>query len=645
MINEILFTKTNYEYIFNNSIVNIGKIIKYNSENESIFMMSYRYIKYNVPYHPWKVWTNMYITNLKKKIFNIDSGIITYNENCPILPHSIEMSSLAKHEIDDYDTTGICIFTLDKKEHITFLYDNKYIFDNYKHDARLHIINNDIIVTYNRYIIDSNNNLLYKMLSAKLNIKKTTNSYEIELSNEIDMFQNKKNWEKNCVYHDMNTILYGIHGKFQLIIENKIVHKQDIKIINDLIKYYGVNNIYFSLSTPPIRKINKNNIEEYIAVGHVKFRYKEIDFGNINLFNNSIYWNDIKRHGEYIYMMFIFVYDKNFNVTHLSYSFIPTDDSYSHLPYLLVFSSGLTQSNDEYIISYGEGDEKTKILKINHDNLNNMLIDINQLTVENYSFSLYNIVKNKFNKKKMNILILGYYGQYNCGDDGFYICFKEFFSDFKNINLDFYQPHQITLINQNKYDLIICGGGDIINDYFMKDIINIKKKHTCPMLAVSIGIPYTDCTNYLTHFDKIYVRNKNDALNMPQYNMKYYPDLCYKLPSFKKNVISQIANQNLDLKFDKSKFNIGVFLCRTFYNDKYPKYYENIIKSISNVLRYLANDDHHVIYLIPFCISKKPHEDDQLINNDIKKLTMDKNNIISLNFDNTDINYVKNMTL
>jgi len=74
------------------------------------------------------------------------------------------------------------------------------------------------------------------------------------------------------------------------------------------------------------------------------------------------------------------------------------------------------------------------------------------------------------------LLVLGFYGKGNLGDE----MFKETIPDFKG--------------DLSEYDAIICGGGDIYNEYFMKKIEQILTRlpngFQKPVYLLGVGIPY-----------------------------------------------------------------------------------------------------------------------------------------------------------
>ncbi len=75
----------------------------------------------------------------------------------------------------------------------------------------------------------------------------------------------------------------------------------------------------------------------------------------------------------------------------------------------------------------------------------------------------------------MNILIYGYYGLNNLGDDLFEYIFKKLFSPYDhNYNITIQNPNNLVI--KDDIDIVICGGGDIITDYFMIPLLKAKRK-------------------------------------------------------------------------------------------------------------------------------------------------------------------------
>ena len=107
-------------------------------------------------------------------------------------------------------------------------------------------------------------------------------------------------------------------------------------------------------------------------------------------------------------------------------------------------------------------------------------------------------------------LVLGFYHRCNLGDDMFmeaiplllkdFQCTFECMDDYDNTSSD--------------YDVVICGGGDIFNDYFLPKIQNIKS----PIYLVGVGIPYESMitTQWVNMFDHIFLRNTTDISKVSQ---------------------------------------------------------------------------------------------------------------------------------
>lgn len=226
--------------------------------------------------------------------------------------------------------------------------------------------------------------------------------------------------------------------------------------------------------------------------------------------------------------------------------------------------------------------------------------------------------------KKNNFLVIGYYNRQNLGDDVFKYVFEKYFEDrwpdatYNIINIDdFTGPSKNTTA-------VIFGGGDLINDYFMRKIRKFITNKTCPYYAIGVGIPYPKLIDegYLDSFDYIVHRNKTDELKLlDKYDnrVKWYPDIS--------TLLLKYCNSNIITQNNKYK-NIGIFLSRHSYDNR--EAYDNLVASLTKFIGELSEITHirkigcrtytiplYKIYLIPFCTDGKINHDDRLINHDI----------------------------
>jgi len=82
----------------------------------------------------------------------------------------------------------------------------------------------------------------------------------------------------------------------------------------------------------------------------------------------------------------------------------------------------------------------------------------------------------------MKLLIVGYYDHNNLGDDMFKDSFKKLLPQ---CDLNFVDIMTIyDQINYKEYDRIICGGGDIVNDYFLNKIKYISENFDKPIYEI-----------------------------------------------------------------------------------------------------------------------------------------------------------------
>jgi len=178
----------------------------------------------------------------------------------------------------------------------------------------------------------------------------------------------------------------------------------------------------------------------------------------------------------------------------------------------------------------------------------------------------------------MKVVILGFYHRNNLGDE----LFKQvFYESLENHNLTFLNPDDIPKIPDGT-DIIICGGGDIINDYFLskikplvKNALSVNSK--IKVYAIGVGFEYqsTICDDYLEIFDFVVTRTRE----ITQAKLElitpiiYAPDITtsLSLPRFDLNL-----NFSLNLSLNTK---VGVFLASPVFN--YSQGIE-IVKTIKN---------------------------------------------------------------
>jgi polysaccharide pyruvyl transferase WcaK-like protein len=210
-------------------------------------------------------------------------------------------------------------------------------------------------------------------------------------------------------------------------------------------------------------------------------------------------------------------------------------------------------------------------------------------------------------RSKENILILGYYNRSNIGDDCYTLAFPKIFP---NSNILFKCTDDITFIPPN-INIVIIGGGDVINTYFMSKVQDLLKSYIGCVYAFSVGIPYaSDGLKYLHLFDHVFLRSKTDyqmaADEIGDKNVTYYPDASI--------VLSQPIYFNKTNKLKK----IALCLAQPmFYNNPNADLILNNISEIFKQLPYQLN-------LLSFNYSKELCESDLLLNNKLSILLTSK---------------------
>lgn len=246
------------------------------------------------------------------------------------------------------------------------------------------------------------------------------------------------------------------------------------------------------------------------------------------------------------------------------------------------------------------------------------------------------------------ILVLGFYDRDNIGDDTYKDVIPLIFKN-SNVSISFKCMDDITHI-PSETSIIICGGGDIINDYFMKKAVILLQSFIGKVYALSVGIPYNSCTYYLNMFDHVFVRSTTDfelaSSIIGSKNVSYLIDIAtlllpkivekpksicnYFLPKKKKlalclaqpcfynnNKKTELLNSliNCLIKFTNKYTNIEIHLLA------FNQHYQN-----ENECDYFLNDTIEKLLLNRgiACINHKNHKN---INTPIDMLQFFKNNI------------------
>lgn len=345
------FDNNKLYYKFNNGISHF---------KDDIYLMTYRLIYNEKNYHPWKLWFDY-----TPSLFNKSREILSED-------YEIDLNFIIKdNELPIYDSTGLIIMKIINPSKYKIIYNIPFLFRNHwNHDTRIININNRIFLTYNSFI--KKERLSCAMIQSEIKIDLENKNIKVLNEKFMNDLLVSNIIEKNWILLE-DCIEYSINGTHQIIKDNKFIIKP-IETIMKLKQKYN-NQIYFSLSTPII-----NNI----GIGHCKINYKH-EYNDDDKFNNfkEKHFKNKILHGHLLYFFFFYKFDENYNITHMSNALMPYDKHY-----LLAFPIGFTKyKHDIFIISYGEGDAKCKLMYLHINEIMDKLQDINHLK---FDFEIYN---------------------------------------------------------------------------------------------------------------------------------------------------------------------------------------------------------------------------------------------------------------
>lgn len=229
-----------------------------------------------------------------------------------------------------------------------------------------------------------------------------------------------------------------------------------------------------------------------------------------------------------------------------------------------------------------------------------------------YIGQMFNYILNWINKPvKLNILVLGFYNRDNLGDELYKKAIPLLFKT--KHNFTFVCTDDINKIPSNT-DIVICGGGDIINEYFMEKVKCLIKDVTIPIYALSVGVQKPE---YLYIFDHVFVRSSTD-----------YKTACIAIGTSNVTLMADcvfLLKPN-NVKKNKNQVNIGISLAQPVINKK-PELVNEIISLCKSLLA-IEN-----LYITFFAFNKNNENNDEcdvtVINNIVKDCNNKKVSCVS----------------
>lgn len=233
----------------------------------------------------------------------------------------------------------------------------------------------------------------------------------------------------------------------------------------------------------------------------------------------------------------------------------------------------------------------------------------------------------------LEIKIIGYYEHFNAGDEQYKESFQKIFQKYNLQFIDCDKLHECKFIDS---DIIVLGGGDVLNNYFLDKIISVFSGKQNKIIAVSVGLPFQSVlvnTNKLNIIDYVFLRTKQDITLFQQY---FHPSRVFYLPDISNFLITDNTVQRPYLTKIQNAKNFGkrivtISLSRHIYDKNHLSLYNGIIHNLVHFVKYLITFGFHVVFL-PF--NTNPYNDsenDCLIHNDIVSNISNISNITVIN--------------
>lgn len=206
----------------------------------------------------------------------------------------------------------------------------------------------------------------------------------------------------------------------------------------------------------------------------------------------------------------------------------------------------------------------------------------------------------------MSILILGFYDRGNLGDETYKVVFPRLLPGHTCTFCNIDDP-----VDVSSYRYLICGGGDLINEYFVSRIEKILPTFHGKKIALSVGISYP---SYLEHpcldlFDDVYCRNISDVRRLQRsigHRAHYLPDAAFLMEAPASDIRIPLAKLQLQIRP-----RIGLFLAaNAFYRHKDTT--SSLHRSVLELIDHLARN--YEVTLFRFNSGGTSDQDDVRIN-------------------------------
>jgi hypothetical protein len=251
------------------------------------------------------------------------------------------------------------------------------------------------------------------------------------------------------------------------------------------------------------------------------------------------------------------------------------------------------------------------------------------------------------------VYVIGYYNHDNNGDEQYKLSFEYVFESFLKVVIDsveYVDCDKIGDIVVEDSDVILLGGGDILNAYFLDKIHSVFSSKPNKILAISVGLPYAGIlinTDNLAIIDYLFIRTQQDKELLSQYFLPerifFLPDISYLLVKHKnlkektwesrngysdylqeKGIIenSRYTERWMSIKDKIARFRksgkkiIAISLNRHIYSPKYVEEYKKIVGKMGDFVSQLILKDFVVVFL-PYNTSFNVKIEEQNMENDL----------------------------
>ncbi|NBO98882.1 MAG: hypothetical protein EBU90_01970 [Proteobacteria bacterium] len=233
----------------------------------------------------------------------------------------------------------------------------------------------------------------------------------------------------------------------------------------------------------------------------------------------------------------------------------------------------------------------------------------------------------------MRLIVIGYYDRNNFGDEQYKDSFRELLLRYlkvdEEVSLRFVSSDNVHSETVEPSDVVILGGGDILNSYFIDKIRDRFLNAPNKIIAVSVGLPYVDYLVDNSNLDIISTFFVRSVQDVPLFVEHFGRSRVMYLPDISRLLVPRVLNECTVPRPGRRR--VCITLSRHFFNEMYPEHYDRVVIQLAAFLKHIIVHYKYHLLFVPFNVGF-PQENDTIIHSHVIRALEDTCGVDDSNF-------------